>query len=260
MDILEELQKLAESVALEVGKKTLSYYASPLAIIEKSGPRDLVSLADTECEQLAVSMIEDARPEDSYLNEEGSAKSNPGAEFIWAVDPIDGPTNFLQQIPHWCVSIGVESSAGESLVGVIYDPLREELFSARKDGGTTLNAQPVASSRKENLTEAIWAFGIDADWNSPFGRPLIVDSLLLAVAHGRQMGSMALDMGWLACGRCDLYLYEAGMHPHDISQRVIMEETGLIVEKFASIPGKGCQGLFAAAPGLAKEAKLYLGR
>jgi myo-inositol-1(or 4)-monophosphatase len=222
-----------------------------LDVREKEGPRDLVSAADLACERLILELLRRERPEDAIAGEETEAI--PGTTGLrWGVDPIDGTTNFVSGVPHWCVSIGCEDPEG-SLVGVVYDPMADELFAAARGSAPTLNGAPLPQRRDVELAEALLAFGIDPDWWAGHGgRARSLDRLLPAVAHGRLMGSLALDMGWAAAGRFDVYCYESKLLPHDIAQRVLLEAAGLaVVVEPATDRAPGA--LLAAPPQLLDE-------
>jgi myo-inositol-1(or 4)-monophosphatase len=239
----------------------LPFYRADVRIEEKLGPRDLVSEADRAAERAVKELLAARRPTDDVWGEEYGGDARPLRELDglrWGIDPVDGTTNFLWGLPHWCVSIGCEDASG-SLVGAVYDPLRGEMFTAARGQGVTLDGQPLVRSRTPALAECLLAWGENADWHRDHPQIEPVFALLKAVAHGRQLGSMALDMGWLADSRVDLYYYESHLYPHDIAQRVICEEAGMevvLLEESAAGP----KAMLAGPQDLVKEALALLGR
>src|SRR5690242_14238522 len=158
-----ELRALAESVAREAGALLREAFRSPdLRVTAKSTPTDLVSEADHNAERLIRDRIGAARPHDGILGEEGG--DHAGTSGVrWVVDPLDGTVNFLFGIPQWAVSIAAEDGKG-ALVGVVYDPTRDELFSAERGGVATLDGRPITGSTKADMATALVAtgFGYDA--------------------------------------------------------------------------------------------------
>ena len=133
----------------------------------------------------------------------------------WIVDPLDGTINFLFRVPQWCVSIACEDERG-TLAGVIYDPLREELFAATLDGPVTLNGEPVGAAPARPLPEALVVTGYAYDAAVRARQAQIVAEIVPRVRDVRRMGSAALDLAWLAAGRYDAY-FEVG--PRHFAQR-----------------------------------------
>ena len=140
-----ELRALAEAVAREAGALLRAAFEGPeLRITAKSTPTDLVSEADHDAEHLIRERIAAARPDDGVLGEEGGDREGTSG-VRWIVDPLDGTVNFLFGIPQWAVSIAAEDAEG-MLVGVVYDPQRDELFSAERGGRALLDGRPITGS------------------------------------------------------------------------------------------------------------------
>ena len=137
-----ELRSLAERLAREAGKIQRDRYEGDFDIQTKSASIDLVTDVDRACEKLIVEAIGSERPGDAILAEEGGGTDTPDAEWRWIIDPLDGTSNYAHGYPRFCVSIGVERR-GASAVGVVYDPLLDELFSAVRGEGATLNKRPI---------------------------------------------------------------------------------------------------------------------
>ena len=214
------LLDLADAVAREAGALLLDYAAGEgRGIATKSTPTDLVSEADLATEELIRERLTGARPDDAIVGEEGD--DHPGTSGLrWVVDPLDGTVNFLFAIPQWCVSVAVEDAAG-AVAGVIFDPSRDELWAATRNGPATLDGAPIRASERIGLDTAMVAtgFGYDADVRRE--QAAIVGRLLPQVRDIRRLGSAALDMAWTAAGRYDAY-WERGIKPWDIAAGLLM--------------------------------------
>lgn len=141
----------AERAARAAGRLLLAHYGRRDGLaIEQKGLNDFVSNADREAEEAIAAILTPAFPQDGFLGEETGASAVEGAEFVWCVDPLDGTTNFLKGAHNWCVSIGLWSK-GEPVLGVIYDPLRDELFAGADGVATTVNGVPVSVSAIDSL-------------------------------------------------------------------------------------------------------------
>jgi myo-inositol-1(or 4)-monophosphatase len=197
------------------------HYGAVRDIQFKSSVVDPVTEADKASEALIASRLQSAFPDDRLLAEEGSgADVNLAAERVWIVDPLDGTANFMHGYPVFCVSIAL-CLGGESVVGVIYDPLRDELFSAVRGQGALLNEAPMAVSPTGELIQAMLCtgFAYDLDWraeNLPYWERFI--ALSQAV---RRDGSAALDVAYVAAGRLEGY-WERGVAPWDIAAGVLL--------------------------------------
>ncbi len=195
---------VAEKAAVEAGTLIRQMLTQPLHVQIK-GYRDLVTDADIAAQKLITDQVRSYFPDHTFLAEEKNSELPSGGEVRWMIDPVDGTTNYSRGIPIFCVSIAV-AVAEQVVVGVIYDPMREELFSALHGAGATCNGQPLHVSSTTILNEAIAAL----DW----GRQQTIrqNSLnaLTIFAHKvrsiRAVGSSALALAWVAAGRLDLYL------------------------------------------------------
>ncbi|HEX6714432.1 MAG TPA: inositol monophosphatase family protein, partial [Thermoleophilaceae bacterium] len=179
-------------------------------------------------------------PEDGLVGEEGSRRESLTGRH-WIVDPLDGTTNFLYGFPQWCVSIALE---GE--LGVVYDPVRDELFAAERGAGATLNGSPLRMPARTDLSTALLAtgFGYDAERRDKQGR--VLSRVVPRVRDVRRAGAAALDLAWLAAGRLDGY-YERGLQAWDwAAARIVVEEAGGAVADLEPDP----HGLAAAHPEL----------
>jgi myo-inositol-1(or 4)-monophosphatase len=242
------LLALAEQVAREAGAQLLEAYAGPAADVQsKSTPTDLVSAADQAAEDLIRSRLAAERPDDGILGEEGA--DEPGNSGLrWIVDPLDGTVNFLFGIPQWAVSIACEDAEG-TVAGVIYDPMRDELWSAERHGPALLDGRPIAASARDDLATAMVAtgFGYDADVRRLQGD--VAARLLPQVRDIRRLGSAALDLAWTAAGRFDAF-YERGLNSWDrAAGELLCLRAGLAVRELPPSP-PAAGGILVAPPGL----------
>ncbi len=190
------------------------------------------------------------RPDDGVLGEEGGEHTGTGDRH-WVVDPLDGTINFLYGFPQWAVSIALQDADG-GLVGVVYDPMREELWSGQRGGPPTLNGEPVAPTGADRLDRALVAtgFGYDAAVRDVQGAH--VARLLSRVRDIRRAGAAALDLAWVAGGRVDAY-FERGVKPWDTAAGVLLcELAGLEVRRLEPDPPSEA-GVLAAPKALAAE-------
>jgi myo-inositol-1(or 4)-monophosphatase len=216
----DELLALAEATAREAGAQLREAFdRTDLAVSSKSTPTDPVSEADEAAEALIRARIGAARPDDGILGEEeGHAEGTSGVR--WVVDPLDGTVNFLFGVPQWAVSIGCEDADG-AIAGVVYDPMRDELWSATRDGPPRLDGVEVHGSTRTDLGHALFAtgFGYDPAVRAVQGREIA--RVLPAVRDIRRIGSAALDLAWTAAGRYDVY-YERGLKAWDLAAGALM--------------------------------------
>ena len=241
-----ELLLLAESIAREAGALLREAFRGPeLRISAKSTPTDLVSEADHAAEHLIRERITAARPDDAVLGEEGGdTKGTSGIR--WVVDPLDGTINFLFGVPQWAVSIAAEDSEGV-LVGVVYDPERDELFSASRGGPATLDGHPITASTKTDMATALIGTGFGYDSEVRRAQAAVVARLLPEVRDIRRFGAAAIDLAWTACGRLDAY-YEHGLNAWDLAAGgLICECAGLEVRHVAPV-GPSNPGVIVGPP------------
>ena len=242
------LREIAEAVAREAGHQLRAAFAGPgVNVTAKSSPTDLVSEADHAAERLIRERIAAARPDDGVLGEEGG--DHRGTSGVrWVVDPLDGTVNFLFGIPQWAVSIACEDADG-ALAGVVYDPLRDELFSVERDGAPTRDGAPIACSTRDDLATALLATGFGYDPEVRRAQAEVAARLLPDVRDIRRFGSAAIDLAWTACGRLDAY-YEHGLNAWDLAAgRLLCERAGLAVHELAPIGPSG-PGVLVTPPAL----------
>ena len=200
----------------------------------KSTATDPVSDADRDAEALIRDLLVRERPADGLLAEEGTSEGGESGRR-WVFDPLDGTVSYLYGYPHWCVSVALEDDEG-TLLGVVYDPNREELFAAERGAGATLGGEPVQVREAPPLEEALVATGFGYDSRRRASQAKVVADLLPAVRDIRRAGSAALDLSWLAAGRLDAY-YERGLQPWDwAAGSLLVREAGGTVEELPGEP------------------------
>jgi myo-inositol-1(or 4)-monophosphatase len=221
--------------------------------VNRKSPADFVSMADHRAEQTIVEELRHARPDWRLTLEEGGAIEGDPDKPRWIVDPLDGTTNFLHGVPHFAISMALERD-GEIIAGLIYDPTRDEMFTAEKGAGAFLNDRRLRVSARRQLGEALIGTGI------PFrGRgdhPMYVATLAAVMAQTsgvRRLGSAALDLAYVAAGRYDGF-WEFGLAPWDVAAGLlIIREAGGYISDFA-----GGQSMLATGDVLAANTHLHL--
>ncbi|HYV76151.1 MAG TPA: inositol monophosphatase family protein [Candidatus Binatia bacterium] len=223
-----------EHIAREAGALLMSYFDRHIKI-EYKGEVDLVTAADRASEKLIVERLREKWPEHGIVGEEGT-RSHTGAEFRWFVDPLDGTTNFAHGYPVFCVSIALARQDDELEVGVLYDPTRDEMFSAERGSGATLNGRAIDVSQTTRLAEAILGTGFPSHKRHKNPNIYFYHQITLR-SHGvRRAGSAALDLANVAAGRYDGF-WEFNLNPWDTAAGVlIVQEAGGKVTRFDGTP------------------------
>jgi myo-inositol-1(or 4)-monophosphatase len=198
--------------------------------VSAKGPGDFVSRADIAAERIVRDLLMGARPNYGWTGEESEPIPGKDPTRRWLVDPLDGTTNFLHGLPHWCVSIGLEHK-GEAVAGVVYDPVRDELFVAEKGQGAWMNQTRLRVSGRTRLIESIFSTNVPAS-----GRPGLPGALQdlarisPATSGIRQWGATALDLAYVAAGRTDGH-WQKGANPWDLCAGLaILREAGGMAE------------------------------
>ena len=216
----------AIETAQQAGQILLEKFGRKIQI-SKKGEIDLVTEADLASEKFIIERIKSHYPKHSILAEEsGEALSSDGANsWKWIIDPLDGTTNFAHGYPCWCVTLALEYE-GEIVVGVTFDPTRNELFAAEKGKGATLNNKPIRVSDTEKLSESLIITGFPYDFKLREDFAKHLTEFLLKSRGVRRDGSAAIDMAYVACGRFDGF-WEEGLHAWDVAAGVLLiEEAG----------------------------------
>ena len=199
--------------------------------VSRKGPADFVSVADEKSERTLREELGRARPDYGFRLEEGGTIASKDGIHNWVVDPLDGTTNFLHGLPHWAISIGLEKN-GEPVAGVIYDPIKDEMFVAEKGQGAYLNSKRLRVSGRRKLEETVLATGIPfhgLQGHKRFSAEL--DAIMPNVAGVRRFGAAALDLAYVAAGRFDGF-WEWNLKPWDICAGIVMvrESAGLVTD------------------------------
>ena len=256
---MSDLLALAERAAREAGALLSDRFraGAERSVVAKSTPTDLASEADLAAERAIRSLLGAERPGDALLGEEGGGAAGPvpPGTVRWVFDPLDGTINYLFRIPHWCVSVACEDEAG-AVAGVVFDPLRDELFAATRDSGPLLNGEPVEVPAPRPLAESLLATGFAYDAKLRGRQAQVIASLLHRVRDVRRMGSAALDLAWLAAGRYDVY-FERSVKPWDIAAGALLcRRAGLEVRDLPE--GDGLPyGVLAGRPELLDELAVF---
>ena len=233
-----EFAHVADGIARQAGALLRGFYAKGVAT-EYKGDVDLVTEADRASEKLIVEKLTAAFPEHGVYGEEGT-RSAMESEYRWYVDPLDGTTNFAHGFPAFCVILGLErrvaglaaDADGEIVAGVIYDPLRDEMFSAERGKGAWLNGKRVSVSKTKSLQESLTGTGFPSKKRHDSPNIHFYQEVTLR-SHGvRRAGSAGLDLAYVACGRLDGF-WEFNLNPWDTSAGVLLvEEAGGAVTHF----------------------------
>lgn len=197
--------------------------------VSMKGAGDFVSKADFKSEEVIRDVLMEARPAYGFLAEESDELKSEDGMHRWIVDPLDGTTNFLHGLPHWAVSIALERK-GELIAAVIYDPIKDELFSAEKGGGAWMNDRRMRVSGRREFIEMIFATGVPFAGSKDLPHVLKEFAALLPRCAGvRRFGAAALDLAYVAAGRYDGY-WERGIKPWDVAAGILLvKEAGGLV-------------------------------
>ena len=184
--------------------------------VSKKGPSDFVTNSDIKAEKIIIDELTKGRPDYSIISEENGVKKNKDNKNTWIIDPIDGTVNFLHGIPHFATSIALKCK-NEIISGLIFDPIKDEMFYAEKNNGAYLNNKRIRVSKKNNMIECLFATSGAVQKKMEFSY--------------RKSGSAALDMAYLACGRYDGY-FQKNLNLWDIAAGLILvTEAGGVINK-----------------------------
>jgi len=189
----------------------------------------MVSDADRDAEALVVGLLRSERPDDGLLGEEDASREGTSGRR-WVVDPLDGTTNYLYGFPAWAVSVAVEDADG-GIAGVVYDPVRDDLFAAERGRGLRVNGAPGRVREAVTLDQALVATGFSYERERRAEQAEILTGVLPRVRDIRRAGAAALDLAMVAAGRVDGY-YERGLRPWDwaAGRLAVVEAGGTVVE------------------------------
>jgi myo-inositol-1(or 4)-monophosphatase len=199
--------------------------------VSLKGPGDFVSAADRRAEQILRQELARARPRFGFLLEESGIVKGEDPDHRWIVDPLDGTTNFLHGVPHFSISIGLERR-GELVAGVVYDPIKDELFCAEKGAGAYLNDRRLRVSGRSDLASCLIGTGIPVlDWPGRHGFAAQLERISDEVAGVRRLGTASLDLAYVAAGRLDGF-WEFGLKPWDVAAGIVLvREAGGMIQR-----------------------------
>lgn len=224
-----DLNKAIEEVkrwALEAGKiQRDNYEKEDLKVSTKSSDVDLVTEVDELSEKIILSAIKENYPDHGILSEE-SEYHETNSDYLWIIDPLDGTNNYAQGLPIFAVSIALEFR-GEVVLGVVYEPLLNEMFSAVKGKGAYLNDKKISIGSKDRLRQSVLATGFPYDKDkNPNNNVNYFNRIVPKVRGIRRMGAAAYDLANVACGRIDGY-WELNLNPWDVAAgALLIEESG----------------------------------
>jgi myo-inositol-1(or 4)-monophosphatase len=211
-----------------------SFDIDRLQVTEK-GQNDFVTEVDQAAERAIIDVLKNAYPDHAILAEESGASSNlhDEAENVWIIDPLDGTTNFIHGFPQYCVSIALQQR-GQITQALVYDPTRNDLFTASKGGGAFLNEKRIRVTRRDKIADALIGTGFPYSDLSKLDEYMRMFRIMTEKSAGlRRPGAAALDLAYVACGRFDGF-FEKGLKPWDIAAgSLLISEAGGIVGTFA---------------------------
>ncbi|RAU84285.1 inositol monophosphatase family protein [Pontibacter arcticus] len=229
---LEQISQNLNIIARRVGNFIKTEGESfDVAKVEMKGFNNLVSYVDKEAEKQLVEALRELLPEAGFITEE-ETDNTKGERYNWIIDPLDGTTNFTHGLPNYCVSVGL-TDGDDVVVGVVYDPNRDECFSAHKGGGAFCNDAPIKVSEAPKLGNALIATGFPYYDFGLTQQYLQVLGSFMGKSHGvRRLGSAALDLVYVAIGRFEGF-FEYNLNPWDVAGgAIIVQEAGGKVTKF----------------------------
>lgn len=244
---ISALLPIVQSWARESGAIHMKYFRSAnLEIGTKYNEYDVITRADKESEALLLTHIHEMFPEHAILAEESGEENHP-SKWRWVIDPLDGTTNYSMGLPIFCVSIALEYE-GESVLGVVYAAYLDEMYSAVKGCGATLNGKSLTCSKKNSLAQSVVCTGLPVNKKeNPDNNLAALNRVGLEVRGLRRLGSAAVDLCYVGAGFLDAF-WELALHRWDIAAgRLIASEAGARVELYRL---DRPYSIIAAAPGL----------
>lgn len=213
--------------------------------VSRKGPGDFVSAADRKAEKILRESLEKARPGYGFVMEEQGVVEGTDTSHRWHIDPLDGTTNFLHGLPQFALSVGLERD-GQIVAGVIYDPIKDELFIAEKGKGAYLNNRRIRVAARDEMADAVVACGLPHIGKGDHGLFLRECAAIMGNVGGmRRFGAAALDLAYVACGRLDAY-WERGLKTWDMAAGILMvREAGGYVSDADGVPNPMATGSIA---------------
>lgn len=256
----KELEAIAGRIARAAGQRILELRAAGVTVADtKSSIVDMVTEADRECERMVVAALQEARPDDSIVGEEG-ASIEGSSGITWVIDPIDGTTNYLYNLPVYAVSIAATvpdatafADGRRAVAGVVYNPCTDELFEAHEGGGARLNGKRIRISEKRELATALIGTGFGYTVERKLEQLEMLGRILPRIRDIRRIGSAAYDLCLVAAGRLDAF-FEKGLQPWDYAAAaLIAREAGAVIIGHDDATPPGEPLIFVADPHLVRE-------
>lgn len=222
---MEELREVMLTATHEAGRIILQYFNGVFKVAHKDSVNNLVTEVDKLSEDRIIDVIRATYPTHTIISEEVGELVKP-SEYQWIIDPIDGTVNFAHGIPLCCVSIGLMHE-GRLLLGAVYNPMMNELFFAERGKGATLNGEPIRVSAKSDFSKACLVTGFPYRWPEAEEHPIkVFERFVMEGLPIRRLGSAALDLCWVACGRFDGF-WEYNLNEWDVAAGyLIVQEAG----------------------------------
>ncbi len=234
MEDLSKYLDFSKELAFNAGKILSKYFGNIDSIITKSTPIDIVTKADIESEKLIIDTIQKKFSKHTIISEESDTQDK-NSDFKWIIDPLDGTTNFIHNLPIFAVSIGLQYK-DETILGVVYNPAADKMFSALKNNGAYLNEKKIKSSSCKTLSDSLIVTGFpylhDKKWEESFN----IFKDFYSKSHGvRRLGAAALDLCFVGMGRFEVF-YEFNLKPWDIcAGSIIAQEAGAKVSDWNGV-------------------------
>jgi myo-inositol-1(or 4)-monophosphatase len=249
------------AIARGAGEIIMRHFAAPIPTTSKTSRIDIVTAADKEAEVFIVRELRARFPDHHIVGEEGGGQGAPAATapYLWFVDPIDGTVNFASKLPHFCTSIALATPDRDPLLGVVYDPTRNELFTAIRGGGAHLNSRQLQVTGTAELIDAVITSGFPYDKHTnPDNNLKEWAAFLVEIRGERRFGSAALDLAYVAAGRFDGY-WEKDLKLYDVMAGLLLvREAGGVVTDYEGgpRPQQHERGRYVASNGRIHDAML----
>lgn len=233
---MHPMLNIAERAARAAGKVIARNLGQDNFTVEEKRKDDLVTDIDRECENTVTSILLKSYRDHAVLGEEGGLQGNKDSEYVWIIDPIDGTTNFVKGIPHCAVSIGLQHK-GRIILGVVFDPIKDEMFLGSAGEGAYLNNRRIRVGNHQSVDGAVVCTAFPVRYRERMDAYMeLFTRLINQCADVRRSGCASLDLCYAACGRYDAYL-EQGLKPWDFAAgSLILREAGGIATDFTGAP------------------------
>lgn len=243
--------EVARLCAYEAGRVARSHFGS-LRRVEMKGRGNVLTEADLESERVILDILRSEYPRHAVLSEETAAETSSDG-WLWVVDPLDGSHNFSQGIPHFCVNLAL-CHDGQPLLGLTYEPLREEEFFATRGGGLIVNGRPARAAATADLKGSVLGMDLGYDDRRAARMLAFLQELWPGVQAVRVMGSAALGLAYAASGRFDLFVHQR-LFPWDIAAGIVLVEEGggAILDRDGGPIGLRSESAVAGAPKVVEE-------